>query len=278
MHALTLTDDERAEGALAPERLATALRTFRDTGLITIAGAYETEFLATVRLAYDVLLEKHIAARGGWKALDGKTFGEKHIGFFPPLFAPLADERIAAHPVVVQLLDAFLGGDPVCSFYHTNTAYPGSGYQPIHRDSGHLFGTEFDGVTPATQIVLNIPLCAFTEENGSTEVWPGTHKIVDTPDDAAIPLEERAQGLSSVRANLPLGSFLLRDLRVWHRGTPNRADASRTMLAIVFRRPFIATKTTTIPQSTWDGWSARTRRIYRENPTVPDKEHRAQTW
>ena len=32
---------------------------------------------------------------------------------------------------------------------------------------------------PVTRIVVNIPLIDFTLENGCTEIWPGSHLIVD---------------------------------------------------------------------------------------------------
>jgi hypothetical protein len=276
--SIHLTDEEREAGALSPERLAEALCVFRDTGLAVIENAYDTDFIADVRAAYDRELERYLDGKGGLDALDGKTFGKNHIGFFPALYPPICDPRIAAPPIAVQLLTELLGGDFFSCFYHTNTACPGSGIQPVHRDSPPLFGRELGVPHPAAQIVLNIPLVDFTEENGSTEYWPGTHLIVDrTPEDSKR-LEERAAAYPSVRMNLPAGSFALRDLRAWHRGMPNRADYPRTMFAIVYVRSWLASTPMKIPRSTWEAWPESVQRIYRKNTVVDDSAYRPMVW
>jgi hypothetical protein len=275
---MILTDEEAKTGTLAPDRMRDALRTFRDAGVLVLENAYPREFIATVRAAYDAELERFIAARGGLKAMEGKTFGKNHIGFFPYLRPPVADARIAAHPAAVRLLTEVLGADLQCSFFHTNTAFPDSGFQPVHRDSGHLFGTELPVAHPPVSVVINIPLCDFTVENGSTEYWPGSHLIVDVAPEDAKQLDARAAGLPSARLNVPAGSLVLRDLRVWHRGMPNPSQTTRTMMAIVYTRGWLAQKTVTVPQSTWDGWTDEARHVYRKNAVVPDAEHRPISW
>lgn len=275
---LTLTPEERAAGELAPERLADALRIFRDTGIVVLENVYDADFIAEVRAAYEAELDIYLEGRGGLDALEGKTFGKNHIGFFPPMFAPIGDGQLAAQPIAAQLMREILGKDLHCSFYHTNTACPGSGIQAVHRDSPHLFGSEVNVALPCTALVINIPLCDFTEENGSTAYWPGSHLILDrVPEDGKL-LEDRAEGLPMVRLNMKLGSLALRDLRAWHRGMPNNADYPRTMFALVYQRGFIGAKTITIPQSTWDTWDETARHIFRKNKVVPDEEHRALTW
>lgn len=265
---MKITADELVAGALSPEHLTSAVQTFNDVGYVVVEGVYDHDFLETVRAAYEIELEKFIAGKGGLAALEGKTFGKNHIGFFPPLFAPLADTRLAAHPIAVQLMKALLGPDLECSFYHTNTALPGSGIQPVHRDTGHLMGVPH----PVATLVLNIPLCDFTIENGSTEVWPGTHLNLGPVDEA------RAAEFPSARTNVPAGSFILRDMRMWHRGMPNNADYPRTMFAIVYSRGFLRTPVVTVPQSTWDAWSDDARHIFRFNTVVEDAAHKPRTW
>jgi ectoine hydroxylase-related dioxygenase (phytanoyl-CoA dioxygenase family) len=275
---VNITAQELQEGQIAPDRLAEAVRAFRDTGLLVLDDVYSPEFIADTRAAYEVELERHIWSKGGLDALIGKTFGTNHIGFFPPLTLPIADPLLVAHPLVVQILTELLGKDAQCSFYHTNTAYPGSGYQPIHRDSPQLFGTQMSVAHPVTSLVLNVPLVDFTVKNGSTEVWPGTHLIVDSDPADGRDLEARAALLPSVRMNIKAGSLALRDMRAWHRGTPNNADYPRTMLAIVYHRGWLAEKTVSIPQSTWDAWPEAAKHIFRKNSVIPDVQHKPITW
>jgi ectoine hydroxylase-related dioxygenase (phytanoyl-CoA dioxygenase family) len=260
-----ITPEERAAGELSPERLRAAVRTFKDVGYVVLEDLYDVGFLRDVRAEYDVLLERYLAGRGGLDAMEGKTFGKNHVGFHPVLVPPMSDERIVAHPVAAQVMAALLGKEFQCGFYNTNTAMPGSGIQPVHRDTEPLFGAEMSVPHPVTALVVNIPLCDFTLENGSTEVWPGSHLIVDPSPEDAKDLDARAKDLRSERTNLSLGSLVLRDLRMWHRGMPNNADYPRTMIALVYSRGFIRTGTLEIPRSTWEGWGETARHIFRNN-------------
>ncbi len=275
---MKITDEERIAGVIAPENLEIAVRTFKDAGMVILENVYDLEFIASVRAAYEIELAEYLKDKGGLEALKGKTFGTNHIGFFPRMFAPLADERIAANPIAVQVSNALIGGDFTCSFYHTNTALPGSGYQPVHRDTGSLFEDAPHVAHPTTSLVVNIPLCDFTEENGSTEYYPGTHLIVSDNPEQEKNLEARAANMPSVRANMSAGSIALRDLRGWHRGMPNNADYPRTMMALIYQRSWLAYYVGNIPQSTWDNWSETARNVYRRNTVVEDNEHVARTW
>jgi ectoine hydroxylase-related dioxygenase (phytanoyl-CoA dioxygenase family) len=98
---------------------------------------------------------------------------------------------------------------------------------------------------PSHMLVIHIPLIDFIEENGSTELWPGTHLVTDhwetldpdgDGDGASGEPEERALSLPSIRANMPAGSTLVRDMQVWHRAVPNHTDQRRTMLSLVYHR------------------------------------------
>lgn len=275
---MKITNAERKAGALTPENLETAVRTFKDVGMVVLENVYDVDFIAEVRAAYEVELADYIASKGGMEGLAGKTFGTNHIGFFPRMFAPLAAESVAANAIAVQVSNVLLGGDFNCTFYHTNTALPGSGYQPVHRDTGALFEDAPHIAHPTVSLVVNIPLCDFTEENGSTEYWPGTHLIAPEKDKPEKDLEARAAGMPSIRANMSVGSLALRDLRAWHRGMPNNSARPRTMMALVYQRSWLAYYMGNVPKTTWDGWSETARNIYRRNAVVEDDKHVPRTW
>lgn len=110
--------------------------------------------------------------------------------------------------------------------------------QPVHADA------DFEHPTHPFAYVINIPLITMTPSNGSTELWLGTHR------DTGLHLQEgmhgeRASGriksdvLDKQRAIrppsqpvVPKGSFVLRDLRLWHAGIGNQTDVVRIMLAM----------------------------------------------
>lgn len=250
-----------------------SVRTFRETGLVVVEAVYTRKWIASLNSKYSKLIERYLTDRGGAAALEGKTFGKHHLGIHPALVPPWSDPEIVAHPVVDELLVHLLGKDYQCGFYNTNTAYPGSGIQPVHRDSPPLFtAAELNVPHPAVNLVFNVPLCDFNEHNGSTEVWPGSHLLVDRSPGDAKDLEARATRLPSIRTNFRAGSVILRDLRLFHRGMPNRLDLARPMLAIVYTRAFRAADRLEIPKSTWDAWPGRARQIFRNNRVLPDAE------
>lgn len=85
-----------------------------------------------------------------------------------------------------------------------------------------------------------------TPENGSTELWLGTHRFGkeaqegDHGDRASGRikkewLEERrkVRGRGPVRPVVKKGSLVVRDLRLWHGGCPNWSKEVRVMLAMI---------------------------------------------
>ena len=274
--SVKLTDAEKTSAALLPEKGTLIAKILAEYGLVVIENALDTTFVYEAKVNHDKALDGYLRERGGMDALAGKTFGDKHIGFFPPLLGVLSNPKIVANPIAIQVLRQVMG-DVRSSFVHTNTALPGSGYQPIHRDTPHLFGYN-SIVTPMVHAVVNIPLCPFTLENGATEVWPKTHTLGDSSEADAECIDKRARLLPSVQTVLPVGSIIIRDLRLWHRGVPNPSQSIRTMVAVVYQRGFIHEDVCTIPQTTWDGWDPSTQQVFRFNRVVADSAHTTRSW
>ena len=275
---MELTDSERLLGQLSETRLQLACSVFHDCGFLVLRNAYERDWIEAVRVDIAARLEDWLETAGGWEALSSKTFGDRHLAFFPPLVGLAADSALVAHPVACQLMERILGPGFRSSFHNTNTAYPGSGMQPIHRDHGFLFGNRGTVGHPPALLVANVALCDFTEENGATEIWPGTHWIPDPEGDGLADLESRAQFLPSLRTVVPAGALILRDLRLWHRGMPNRSKWPRSMTATVYRRAWLDDAPTSIPRTTWESWTEIARSVFRQNPVVEDVLHQPRTW
>jgi ectoine hydroxylase-related dioxygenase (phytanoyl-CoA dioxygenase family) len=138
-----------------------------------------------------------------------------------PFEPPFSDPRLWANPAVLRIVESVLGPDFECTYYGSDTPYPGSDHQPIHQDGGPLF-PEWDSRPPIYCLGLNVPLVDVDENNGPLEWFSGP----DRPEPGAEP--ERFTG--------PAGTMLLRDSRVWHRGSPNVGDGPRPMLALLYTR------------------------------------------
>ena len=260
---LELTPSERRKGKLSDTHLQWALRTLRDTGFAVIERALPADWVAKMRKTCDRDVKRYLKDEANRKQFLVKAKG--HIGMPPAQKSPYMDSLAIANPYAMQILDAVMGSDVFCTYYNTNITWPGSSVQVLHRDTRLLF-PELGVPLPPHTVVVNITLVDFTVENGATEVWPGSHLIVDGPEDKGIPLEERASALPSVRMVVPAGSLVVRDLRMWHRGMPNQTDLIRTMLAIVYFRSFMhRSEVMAIPPQVWAAMPEKTQRIFRYN-------------
>ncbi len=128
---------------------------------------------------------------------------------------------VISNSKVKELLDITLGTNYRIIGVGGNANLPGSRYQPAHFDE--FRGSEF--------IIINIPLEKTIEYNGSTEVWPGTHR-----ENLTFSLFNTVPR-TSVRLNSMSGDVILRHSKLWHRGTPNNSKDVRVMLGILVARP-----------------------------------------
>jgi hypothetical protein len=65
---------------------------------------------------------------------------------------------------------------------------------------------------------------------------------------------------------IPTGSLVVRDMRLWHRGMPNTTDERRSMLSLVYARPFHHwpdRKSIEDTKHVWDALSKQARKVYR---------------
>jgi ectoine hydroxylase-related dioxygenase (phytanoyl-CoA dioxygenase family) len=114
----------------------------------------------------------------------------------------------------------------------------------VHSDA------DFDHPNSPFALVINVPLVTMTPENGSTEVWLGTHNITSLAAQEGLHgerasgrvkkelLEQRALERPPSQPVVKKGSLVIRDLRLWHAGKPNFTDSTRVMLALIHFAPW----------------------------------------
>jgi ectoine hydroxylase-related dioxygenase (phytanoyl-CoA dioxygenase family) len=122
------------------------------------------------------------------------------------------------HPTVLSCAKQFL--QPYCLRVQLHLSQiirlqPGQGAQMIHRDRW-AWGKYLTGIEPQFNTIW--ALTDFTEENGATQVVPGS---VDWPDDRRAAPEEICQAV------MKAGSVLLYTGSVFHGGGENRSDGDR---------------------------------------------------
>jgi ectoine hydroxylase-related dioxygenase (phytanoyl-CoA dioxygenase family) len=230
----------------------------RMNGYVILEDALPLDLIARMRDRFDELLE---AQRAAVPSNRGANRYQMYLPFEPPFADPLVYE----HPLVLRLLEQLLGTDIICTYFASDTPLPGSEYQRVHSDTRLLF-PETTLSLPSYGIVVNLPLVDVTEENGPMEIWPGGSHLMP----GRLDMQALAPHLNSIRVLMRAGSILVRDLRMWHRGTPNRSTRSRPNMALVYtrawyrfeQRPFELTR------AAYDALSERAKTMFRFNGIV----------
>ncbi len=253
MGVVKLTDGELVTGSLDAANAVLARQHVEMDGYVLFERVLQPALVSALLQEFTALFEAHVARTDPNR---GANRYQMHL----PFHAPFAVPEIVENPLILPIVDAILGADCVCHYFASDTPMPGSDFQAVHSDLPQLFpGTALS--LPACSLVLNIPLVDFPLENGPLEIWPGgTHLMPGGVDMKAL-----APGMHSDLVLMPAGSLLLRDIRMWHRGTPNRSSAIRPNMARIYSRPWLKTSypPIDIPRSTSRALSERAQKLFR---------------
>ncbi|EOA86762.1 uncharacterized protein SETTUDRAFT_88610 [Exserohilum turcica Et28A] len=235
---------ELGSGLLGQRNLEIAIRALARDGLVVLEDMVEHAVL-------DRLNQKMVQDAYQLQARKDSPFNynKGNIQQDPPMTADWFSSDIYTNPIVIQVTSTALGPKPSLRFVSGNTALPPTEAsppvsQPTHNDA------DFDHPSIPFALVVNVPLVTMTPENGSTEVWLGTHNNTTIADQEGEH-GDRASGrikkhLLDARGEIrppsqPVvnkGSIIIRDLRLWHGGKPNLTSEPRVMLAMIHFAPW----------------------------------------
>ena len=171
---------------------------------------YSLNFKNEINLIKD---EKYVAELGGFKSgnlnIELGKYSKVFINLlfdnnFGEYFKFLIGENIEEYEI-------FTGG---------NLNFPGSKSQLFHTD----------GNWDPRMIIVNIATSDINLKNGPIEVLPKTHKK-KTPYWKFI---IKSKFLNQEKIKLKMGEILIREHRLWHRGTVNNSNQFREMVGIMF--------------------------------------------
>ncbi len=227
------SENERKRNSFDAKNLKLALQALRKDGFVILHEVISTNHIESLR-------ERMLADVDSILTLDDVPFqfNDGHLQQDPPPFPPYLFRDVLLNDFVVQITRATLGEGVKNTMYSGNTCLPNETQQPLHVDHGQLW-PGLKTATPAFSIVANVPIVDMTPENGSTEIWPGTHldttRSHDEKDIKIAPEDEarRRAVVGPLQPNVPAGGVIIRDMRVWHRGMPNYTDTPRPMIAMV---------------------------------------------
>lgn len=225
MQHIELSTSERRTNTLSEKSLQAALDALQTDGYVCLSNAINTEHI-------DALNEKMQADIRSVEKERG--IDDNYQGVRPPPFHPYLYKDILFNPFAIAVSHALFGDGCKLNTYGANTAFAGSKPQQVHADATQLW-PDLKQATPCHALVVNVALVDVDETNGATIAWPGTH--LDTrlysgnrfPTDEMCATWPRAAG----RVCTQRGDLVLRDLRVWHGGMPNKTKIHRPMLAMV---------------------------------------------
>jgi ectoine hydroxylase-related dioxygenase (phytanoyl-CoA dioxygenase family) len=256
--AISLSAAERLSGLLTPQNLQLATAILACRGYVILRDALEQNFAADLaRQMQDIYrdckdtqsVETDTSPEAGFNTQVSSRrravfwYRKSRWRIFPRLEDAMGDARLLANPFVVPVLERLLGESFRCRYVSSDTCLEGAILQSPHSD---IDGDKVfvGGVWKPRGYIVNVPVMECGLHNGPLEVWPGGSHLWDRAflsrfglvpnvQDGRNPTVERlAEYFPSVKVVLKPGEILIRDLAMWHRGTPNPTSHPRTMLTI----------------------------------------------
>ncbi|KIW55481.1 hypothetical protein PV05_04220 [Exophiala xenobiotica] len=236
---------EIAQGRLTEQNLETAVRSLQHDGLVVVENAIDTKVLdkLNTKMVADALYLQSKGKNGPFNYNQGNLQQDA-----PPVKEHFHSE-IFLNPIATQITSAILGPRPKLTFCSGNSAMPPTKDSPPQRQPVHS-DADFAHPDHPFALVVNVPLIDMKPDNGSTEVWLGTHNAFGLEAQEGAHgerasgrirpsfLEERAKTRPPVQPFIPKGSIVIRDLRLWHAGMPNHTEEVRVMLAMIHFAPW----------------------------------------
>jgi ectoine hydroxylase-related dioxygenase (phytanoyl-CoA dioxygenase family) len=247
--SITLSPDELKTKQLTSHHLQEALEALHRDGVLVLNNAISTTHLDALnsrmvpeaQTLYDRSTTHHNFGLGTGNIQQDAVVDPAYV--FPD---------IIANPFATAITECMVGPNPHLRFQSANTAFKAEKRQPVHVD------VHFDFPKMPFGFCINVNLIDVDPEHGSTEMWLGSH--LDTSWQAEVEksgsvipsdiLERRRKISPPVQPILPKGSLIVRDLRLWHAGMPNRTDDVRVMLVTIHFPAWYRTKQTLLlPES-----------------------------
>jgi len=215
--------DMTSESVAFPAQIEAAVQSLSQTGAVILENVVPLHYLLQIRdwLANVPMLSPchpHVHANG-------------HMHTEPPTSAGYVWPAMLANKTIIDVVHTYIGAKLRMNYYGMNVNMPGSTHQPAHVDFCS------SSASTAREVVINLPLVDTSAANGATELWLGTHRA---PLNASGPLCKVPTEMlcewnrEPVQPTVSMGSALIRDIGLWHRGTPNHSERSRPMLALIY--------------------------------------------
>ena len=220
---------ERASPWLKGRSFASLKEEFDRSGYLIFERVLAPERVAEIRAALAPHLARDLLGRNDFEGT--KTNRVYALLAKSPVFAELA-----IHPLAMAFAEAELGDSCLLSAMLAINLHPGETVQPWHFDDN---SAKVPRPRPALGISAFWAIDDTTEQNGATEIIPGSHlwdgEVIQgaaAPSDFVRKGGDRAAGdrADAVKLVMPSGSLAITKGTLWHRGGANRSDRPRLII------------------------------------------------
>lgn len=194
-------------------------RQLDDRGYVVLHGLMGLDVLAALRARVDELFAQEGEHAGAEFKYEPNALRLANLVDKGEVF-----ERLVAHPVVLEYVQAVLGPQFKLSSLNARTAPPFTdSQQPLHADMAAI--ADERGYWVCNTVWM---LDDFTAENGAPRAVPGSHRWGRLPPEAlAGPPAPHPQ---EVLVTGTAGTVVVMNAHLWHGGTQNRTAAPRRAL------------------------------------------------
>ena len=203
---------------------------YDEKGFVVFENVLSADELQDITAALSPYMQNDLRGRNDFEGL--KSNRVYALAAKSPVFV-----NLMLHPLALAFAEAELGASCLLSAMLAIKLHPGETVQPWHFDDscGLSRPRRTTGVSAFWSITDT------TEENGATEVIPGSHfwdneapavGLLDAFEDHEIREvdDDPAFRSDAVKLVMPAGSLAIAKGTLWHRGGANRSDQARTII------------------------------------------------
>lgn len=195
------------------------VQAINDQGYTILESLLSAEEITRIKSALEPFLQGQHMGRNNFE-------GEHSERVYALLAKHPEFANIVEHPEILSITDQMLEPDYLLSANLAINVHPGETPQPFHRDNdGGAYGAA--GIHHGISVIWNFD--DFTEDNGATEIIPGSHRFVhEVPDEA-----------NALTVTMPAGSALVFSGSLIHRGGANKSDKVRLAITPQYCQPWL---------------------------------------
>lgn len=223
---IRFTADELTSGTPTQATVESASQQLRVSGVLLLHDLFPKRLLCKLQDEFAASYSGYLKDK---EHSDALSVGPRRTMVTVTLAGPFGDPSVYANSLLYPIVEAVLGPNCLLNSFGVVVSLPHAAQQRTHRDHPGLFRNPgLDSIAPCYALSLLVPLVEISEHNGPTAVWPGSHRSFGS----------NAQEENPDQSPMDLGSALMIDYRLLHRGGANHTSAPRPIIYCSYGRPW----------------------------------------